>query len=90
MSEVLPPAPRPPAVLAGLLLLLLTGCVGPAAPLSANSIIIGADAVPYLAAHRYKSSGLKKHRAWQRTWDAQRAEDAWDVDSWLSDIEDGQ
>jgi hypothetical protein len=34
------------------------------------------DAVPYLAAHTFKPSGLKKHAAWQATWTAQRREDA--------------
>lgn len=44
MSEVLPPALVRPALLAGLL--LTTGCIGPAAPLSTNGIVIGAEAVP--------------------------------------------
>lgn len=34
------------------------------------------EAVPYLAAHRYKEPGLAKFRAWQHTWDLQRREDA--------------
>ncbi|HCX84435.1 MAG TPA: BREX-2 system adenine-specific DNA-methyltransferase PglX [Micrococcales bacterium] len=34
------------------------------------------EAVPYLAAHRYKESGVAKYRAWQATWDLQRREDA--------------
>ena len=33
------------------------------------------QAVPYLAAHRLKDSGLRKFAEWQTTWDAQRAED---------------
>jgi len=34
------------------------------------------DAVPYLAALRYKDSGLRKRAVWERTWDLQRREDA--------------
>ncbi len=34
------------------------------------------DAVPFLAAWRYKDSGLRKRAAWERTWDLQRQEDA--------------
>jgi hypothetical protein len=34
------------------------------------------DAVPFLAAWRYKESGLRKREAWERTWDLQRQEDA--------------
>ncbi|MFZ5870986.1 MAG: BREX-2 system adenine-specific DNA-methyltransferase PglX [Actinomycetota bacterium] len=33
------------------------------------------EAVPYLAAHRYKDSGLRKRAEWERVWDLQRAED---------------
>jgi hypothetical protein len=33
------------------------------------------EAVPYLAAHRYKPSGLEKFREWQSVWDLQRRED---------------
>lgn len=32
--------------------------------------------VPFLAAYRYKDSGLRKRTAWERTWDLQRQEDA--------------
>ena len=35
-----------------------------------------AQAVPYLAAYRYKPSGLEKYREWQKIWDLQRREDA--------------
>ena len=35
-----------------------------------------AEAVPYLAAYRYKPSGLEKFREWQKVWDLQRREDA--------------
>jgi hypothetical protein len=45
MTEALPPHRSRLAWTAGLLL-LTAGCIGPAAPLSANGIIIGADAVP--------------------------------------------
>lgn len=33
------------------------------------------DAVPALAALRYKAPGIEKFRAWERTWELQRAED---------------
>jgi len=38
--------------------------------------MIADDAVPYLAAHRYKAGGLDKRAAWESTWDLQRREDA--------------
>ena len=34
------------------------------------------DAVPFLAAYRYKDSGLRKREAWEQTWALQRREDA--------------
>jgi hypothetical protein len=34
------------------------------------------EAVPYLAAYRYKESGLRKRGAWEETWRLQRREDA--------------
>jgi hypothetical protein len=34
------------------------------------------ETVPYLAAYRYKASGLRKREQWERTWDLQRREDA--------------
>ncbi|MBZ2195400.1 BREX-2 system adenine-specific DNA-methyltransferase PglX [Occultella gossypii] len=34
------------------------------------------EAVPYLAAHRFKEPGLEKFAEWQRVWDLQRQEDA--------------
>ncbi|MDN5916637.1 MAG: BREX-2 system adenine-specific DNA-methyltransferase PglX, partial [Pseudonocardia sp.] len=34
------------------------------------------QAVPYLAAHRYKDTGLRKREVWERTWQLQRREDA--------------
>ncbi|MDV7991940.1 BREX-2 system adenine-specific DNA-methyltransferase PglX [Rhodococcus sp. IEGM 1374] len=33
------------------------------------------DAVPFLAAYRYKSAGVEKYRAWQEVWALQRRED---------------
>jgi hypothetical protein len=33
------------------------------------------EAVPFLAAYRYKDSGLRKRQAWEETWDLQRRED---------------
>lgn len=38
--------------------------------------ITDAEHVPYLAALRYKDTGLRKRAQWERTWDAQREEDA--------------
>jgi len=35
-----------------------------------------AEHVPYLAALRYKDSGMRKRSEWERTWDLQRQEDA--------------
>ncbi|MFJ6114570.1 BREX-2 system adenine-specific DNA-methyltransferase PglX [Agrococcus sediminis] len=37
--------------------------------------LLAADAVPAFAPLRYKPSGLEKFRAWEHTWDLQRAED---------------
>lgn len=34
------------------------------------------DAVPFLAAYRYKPAGVEKYRAWQSVWALQRREDA--------------
>lgn len=38
--------------------------------------LVGDEAVPYLAAYRYKPSGLEKFRTWQHVWDLQRREDS--------------
>jgi hypothetical protein len=38
--------------------------------------VIAQEHVPFLAAYRYKPSGLDKRRQWERTWDLQREEDA--------------
>ena len=37
--------------------------------------IIDAEHVPYLAALRYKDTGLRKRVRWEKTWDLQRQED---------------
>jgi len=37
--------------------------------------LVADEAVPYLAAYRYKLSGLRKREQWERTWDLQRRED---------------
>lgn len=41
--------------------------------------LVEGDGVPYLAAWRYKSSGLRKHRQWDAVWELQRAEDEIDA-----------
>ncbi|WP_055476849.1 BREX-2 system adenine-specific DNA-methyltransferase PglX [Gordonia sp. HS-NH1] len=38
--------------------------------------LLADQTVPYLAAHRYKDSGLRKRAEWERVWDMQRDEDA--------------
>lgn len=38
--------------------------------------LLDGEAVPYLAAYRYKESGLRKRAAWEHTWALQRREDA--------------
>lgn len=38
--------------------------------------LLAAEAVPFLAAYRYKDSGLRKREAWEETWALQRLEDA--------------
>ena len=38
--------------------------------------LLAVEAVPYLAAYRYKDSGLRKREAWEQTWSLQRREDA--------------
>jgi hypothetical protein len=48
----------------------------PDAPVTATLVELLADqAVPYLAAYRYKPSGLRKREAWEHTWSEQRRED---------------
>ena len=49
----------------------------PDVPVTQSLVRLLADeAVPYLAAYRYKDSGLRKRDAWERTWALQRREDA--------------
>lgn len=38
--------------------------------------LLSDQAVPFLAAYRYKPSGLDKRAAWEHTWELQRREDA--------------
>lgn len=38
--------------------------------------LLAKEAVPYLAAYRYKDSGLRKRTDWESTWELQRREDA--------------
>ncbi|MCT7657637.1 BREX-2 system adenine-specific DNA-methyltransferase PglX [Mycobacterium deserti] len=38
--------------------------------------LIASECVPFLAAYRYKESGMRKRTAWEATWDIQRREDA--------------
>ncbi|MCG7595320.1 BREX-2 system adenine-specific DNA-methyltransferase PglX [Mycobacterium sp. PSTR-4-N] len=38
--------------------------------------LIGDEAVPFLAAYRYRPAGIEKYRAWQEVWALQRREDA--------------
>jgi hypothetical protein len=40
--------------------------------------LLADEAVPFLAAYRYKPSGLEKHATWEATWALQRREDAGD------------
>ena len=40
--------------------------------------LVADQAVPFLAAYRYKPAGLEKYRAWQEVWRLQRREDAGD------------
>jgi hypothetical protein len=37
--------------------------------------LLADEAVPFIAAYRYKDSGLRKREAWDETWDLQRRED---------------
>jgi hypothetical protein len=49
----------------------------PDVPVATSLVKLLADeAVPYLAAYRYKDSGLRKREAWEQTWALQRREDA--------------
>jgi hypothetical protein len=49
----------------------------PDVPVTQSLVRLLADeVVPYLAAYRYKDSGLRKREAWEETWRLQRREDA--------------
>jgi hypothetical protein len=49
----------------------------PDVPVTQSLVRLLADeAVPFLAAYRYKESGLRKREAWEETWRLQRCEDA--------------
>jgi len=54
---------------------VLTGSAEPDLATVLGSLV-AEEAVPYLAAHRYKPSGLEKFRTWQDVWALQRREDA--------------
>ena len=43
-----------------------------------QDLVVG-EAVPYLAAHRYKDGGLEKRAEWEQVWNLQRQEDAIDA-----------
>lgn len=38
--------------------------------------LLADEAVPFLAAYRYKDTGLRKREAWEQTWALQRREDS--------------
>ncbi len=49
----------------------------PDVPVTQSLVRLLADeGVPFLAAYRYKDSGLRKREAWEQTWALQRREDA--------------
>jgi hypothetical protein len=49
----------------------------PDVPVTESMVRLLADeAVPFLAAYRYKDSGMRKRGAWEETWRLQRREDA--------------
>ena len=48
----------------------------PDAPVTSTLVkLLDDQTVPFLAAHRYKESGLRKREAWEETWELQRRED---------------
>ncbi|TMS54787.1 BREX-2 system adenine-specific DNA-methyltransferase PglX [Mycobacterium sp. DBP42] len=53
----------------------LTGTAEPDLAAVIGGLILD-EAVPFLAAHRYKPPGIEKYRAWQEVWALQRREDA--------------
>jgi hypothetical protein len=59
----------------GLVLVLWEG--RPDVPVTDSLVrLLEDEAVPFLAAYRYKDSGLRKREAWEETWATQRREDA--------------
>lgn len=54
---------------------VLTGAAEPDLAAVIGSLVPD-EAVPFLAAYRYKPSGVEKYRAWQEVWALQRREDA--------------
>src|SRR5581483_7288790 len=42
--------------------------------------LVGAEAVPYLPALRYKPSGMVKRAQWMKTWELQRREDEFEAE----------
>ncbi len=51
------------------------------------SELVAIDNVPQMAAARYKPKAISKFRAWQETWDLQRAEDAIDARTELDETD---
>ena len=41
--------------------------------------LVKRDSVPFLAAQRFKPTGLRKHEDWRHTWELQRQEDEIDA-----------
>lgn len=56
----------------------LAGTVDVDLPALVERLVL-AEAVPYLAAHRYKDSGLRTRTEWEQVWALQRQEDAIDA-----------
>ncbi|MGI8659559.1 MAG: BREX-2 system adenine-specific DNA-methyltransferase PglX [Thermoleophilaceae bacterium] len=56
----------------------LTGTVDVDLARLVQELVVG-EAVPYLAAHRYKDSGLRTRAEWEQVWELQRQEDAIDA-----------
>jgi hypothetical protein len=48
-------------------------------PLALVTSLVADESVPLLPSLRYKDSGLRKRREWERVWDLQRQEDAIDA-----------
>lgn len=54
-------------------------------PVKLVTELVEAESVPLLPCQRYKPSGLDKRRAWERTWELQRQEDAIDARATLKE-----